>query len=169
MTVGEIANCEVIYTGQTDESGKFYIYNIKCDGEFVRFFFACDTGKRLMQLNKDLFRSPNQLVALPRVSDPGEALFPSTPLPRNGYGFVAQNKAFIYKDPSDPLAISILVQGGDLFPTEDGTVLTVQDASYYLIGGTPIGRAWIDTRDFNLLDPSQYLPRVDTSEPELEG
>jgi hypothetical protein len=168
MSAGEIANCEVIYTGQTDESGKFYIYNIKCGGEFVRFFFACDTGKRLLQVSETLFRSPNQLVGLPRVSDPGERIVPNTLLPRNGYGFVAPAKAFIYKDPTDPDAIAILVQNGDLFPTEEGTVLAVDDASYYRIGGTPIGKAWIDTRDFSLLEPNQYLPRVDASGPEIE-
>lgn len=169
MTAGEIANCEVIYTGQTDESGKFYIYNVKCDGEFVRFFFACDTGKRLLQTNDTLYRSPNQLVGLPRVSEPGETILPQIRMPRNGYGYVTQIKAFIYKDPSDPDAIAILVQGGDLFPTEDGTVLTIGEVSYYLIGGTPIGRAWIDIRDFKLLSPNEYLPRVDASEPEIEG
>lgn len=168
MTAGEIANCEVIYTGQTDESGQFYIYNIKCDSEFVRFFFAADTGKRLLQTGSTLYRSPNQLVGLPRVSEPGEQVLPNTRLPRNGYGYVTPRKTFIYKDPTDADAISVLVQGGDLFPTEDGTVLAVNDASYYLVGGTPIGKAWIDTRDFVLLEPNQYLPRVDTSEPELE-
>ena len=168
MTAGEIANCEVIYTDQTDESGQFYIYNIKCDGEFVRFFFAADTGKRLLATTTDLYRSPNQLIGLPRVSGEGERIHPNTRLPRNGYGYVTPKKAFIYKDPTDPDAIAIIVQNGDLFPTEDGTVLAVGDASYYLIGSTPIGKAWIDTRDFNLLNPNEYLPQVDTSEPELE-
>jgi hypothetical protein len=168
MTAGEIANSEVVYTGQTDESGQFYIYNIKLDGEFVRFFFAADTGKRLLQLPNTLYRSPNQLAGLPRVSEPGERIEPTKSMPRNGYGSVLQIKAFIYKDPTDPGAISVLVQGGDLFPTEEGTVLSFGGASYYRIGGTPIGLAWIDTQDFRLYSPSEYLPRVDTSEPEVE-
>lgn len=168
MTAGEIAGCEVVYTGTTDESGRFYIYNIKCDGEFVRFFFAADTGKRLLRLPQTLYRSPNQLVGLPRVSEPGEHVEPDKIMPRNGYGFVTQIKAFIYKDPTDPDAVAVLVRNGDLFPTEDGTVLAVGELTYYRIGGTPIGQAWIDTRDFKLLSPTEYLPRVDASEPELE-
>lgn len=172
MTAGEVANGEVVYTGTTDDSGRFFIFNIRLPNDagamaFDRFFFAADTGKRLIQLPTTLHRSPNQLLGLLRVSEPGEPVN-TLSLPRNGYGYVTPRKTFIYKDPSDPAAIAVLVQGGDLFPTEDGTVLTVGEASYYLIGGTPIGRAWIDSRDFRLLTPDEYLPRVDTSEPELE-
>lgn len=167
MTAGEVANCEIVYTGDTDSSGQFYIFNIRCGGEFVRFFFGADTGKRILQLPSELYRSPNQRVALTRVSDPGEEVIPTKQMPRNGYGYVVAAKTYIYKDPTDPDAIAILVANGDLFPTEEGTVLSTGAESYYRIGGTPIGQAWIDTRDFRLLNPREYLPQIDRDGPEI--
>lgn len=167
MTAGEIANCEIVYTGNTDESDQFYIFNLRCGGEFVRFFFGADTGKRILQLPSDLYRSPNQRVSLARVSEPGEKIIPVKQMPRNGYGYVVAAKTYIYKDPTDPDAIAILVANGDLFPTEEGTVLSTGTESYYRIGGTPIGQAWIDTRDFRLLNPREYLPQVDRDGPEI--
>jgi len=167
MTAGEVANCEIVYTGTTDESGQFYIFNLRCGGEFVRFFFGADTGKRIMQLPGTLYRSPNQRVSLERVSEPGEGIVPIKQMPRNGYGYVVATKTYIYKDPTDTDAIAILVANGDLFPTEEGTVLSTGSASYYRIGGTPIGQAWIDVRDFRLLNPREYLPQIDRDGPEI--
>jgi hypothetical protein len=172
MTAGEIANGEIVYTGGTDESGQFYIFNLKLPSPgggmaFDRFFFGADTGKRILQLPSTLYRSPNQRVFLTRVSEPGEDILPTKKMPRNGYGYVIAGKTYIYKDPTDADAIAILVSGGDLFPTEEGTVLATGTESYYRIGSTPIGQAWIDTRDFKLLNPNEYLPQVDTEGPEI--
>ena len=174
MSAGEIADgCVMVPTGTTDESGHFYIVNIRCpDGEggytFSRRFFAANTGRKLLQLPSTLYRSRIDQLGMRPLPGSGE-LIERTQLPRNSYGYVSQVRAFIYADPTDSNAIVSIVQGGDLFPVQDGLILNDGVDSYYRIGGTALGKAWINVLDFKLLNPNEYLPQVDISEPELEG
>ena len=174
ISASEIAGgCIMVPTGTTDESGKFYVINIKCpDGNggyvFSRRFFAAATGRKLLQLPVTLYRSRIGEMGMRPLPGSGE-LVDTVPLPRNSYGYVSQIRAYIYADPTDPNAIVTIVQGGDLFPVQDGLVLNDGTDSYYRIGGTSFGKAWINVLDFKILNPNEYLPQVDISEPELEG
>ena len=174
MTANEIADgCVMVPTQTKDESGQFYIINIKCpddDGNLVfkRRFFACSTGRKLLKLPSTLYRSRISEMGMRPLPGSGEQL-PATIMPRNSYGYVSQIRAYIYADPTEPDAAVVIVQGGDLYPVQDGLVLNDGTDSYYRIGGTTLGRAWINVLDFKVLNPDEYLPRVDISEPELEG
>ncbi len=158
-----------ICTGTTDQTGQFEIINIhKPAGEFDRFFFAVDTGNRLMRLDNNLVRVGVEITnELPNGAN--VEIFASTSLGRNGYGQVSSlAPIFIYADPTNQLSARALVTPGDVFPTEDGVTLTIDETLYFRIGNTPIGRAWIPVDYFTLFSPDNYLPRIDCEEDSLE-
>ena len=170
MTAEEIqAGYYRVCTNTTDETGQFEIINIhEPDGTFSRFFFAVDTGNRLMLISEGLVRVNDTINDATDDNANVEEITGSN-LPRNGYGFVSTIRyAYLYKDPTDPVAETFSVPSGSIFPTADGVTLTHQGTMYLRVGSTPIGRAWIRAEDFTLLSPDSYLPRLDCDDDTLE-
>ncbi len=170
MSAEEIlAGYYTVCTGTKDESGQFAVINIhKPNGDFDRFFFACDTGNRLMKIDGDLVRVGEDYPGIAPNEANAELWFGSD-LVRNGFGQVSTyTPTYIYADPTSPNSAKALVTPGFLFPTAEGVTLTFNDTLYLRIGNTPLGRAWIKASDFTLLSPDDYLPRIDCEEDTLE-
>lgn len=170
MTATELGDgWKRVCTGTQDESGRFEIINIhRPDGTFDRFFFAVDTGNRLLALTESSVRilGEGQYTA---ESFGNTEIGLISDMPVTGYGFVVPQQALIYLDPTDPDASTVRVTGNAVFAVASGTFLNVDGDEFVRVGGTPLGRAWIKSSNFQLFRPDQYLPRLDCDSEGLEG
>lgn len=170
MTAAELeAGYYRVCTGTKDQTGTFEVINIhRPDGTFDRFYFGADTGNKLMQLAGDLVRVNGEFPGLAPNGGNNE-LFVGTDFPRTAYGQVTSiTPTFIYTDPTSPDSARALVSPGAVFPSAEGVTLTHDEEVYIRVGSTPLGRSWINARDFTLLSPEDYLPRLDCEEDGLE-
>lgn len=169
-------------TEQFDQSGQFLICNIrrKENGVVIREYFAynCD-GRKLIQVGgaqpnltsnwlAGLSRSPADNVGNPSESGTPEPL-PAKYYQKNGFGYVVVNRATIYIDPTNPDSTTATVRYGVVYPVQIGAELVVDGVKYVYVGGTPLGKAWIKDMDFQILDPSTYLPETICEDLPLEG
>jgi hypothetical protein len=178
-------------SGQFDTTGTLLICNIHKleDGSYVGWFFAanCD-GRKVIQIGGFQPGSRRQLGGLIRSeigyvsnldhSGPPEPFNAQIAL-RNGFGFVVSGRARIFTDPTNTDAPTSQVKYGMVFTTQVGTKLTVpagtgvnqteEDMTYSYIGGTRLGKAWINDLDFKNLDPETYLPEVICEDVSIEG
>jgi len=169
---------ELVPTDRFDESGEMLIVNIyDKDGNFVRWYFAsnCD-DRKVIQIAGQQPASSNRIGGLWRspadnAGNPSESGFEhlrAVHAMKNGFGFVNVIRATIFTDPTDPSAPTAIVKYGSLFNTQEGVELTHDNESYYFIGGTPLGKAWVKQKDLKLLQEEDYQPRLNCVTEEIE-
>ena len=174
-----LANWEdynLVSTDVLDSSGKLLKVNIyeKATGALFGNYMASNCDRRgVIQIGGNqpavngnwiggMYRSP-----IGQVGNPGESAGPEVLKPvfaaKNGYGFVAVNRATIFSDPTTPGSAVGTVKYGQLFTTEAGVELVVDGVTYNFIGGTTLGKAWIKVIDFRLI--TSYDPGKNCEEP----
>jgi hypothetical protein len=173
---------KLVSTEKFDSSKEFLIVSIYDENDkFVRqdYFANCDC-RRVIQIAGSIpsFGDSNWITGLytSALGEPGNPLAsngPETLQPvmqaKNGYGYVYLDRTFVWEDPRDPNSNRASVRFGRVYRTLSGVTMEYEGQEYYLIGGTPIGKAWIRTQDFKLIE---YDPHAvcegDTIDPNAE-
>lgn len=161
---------KAVSTETFDKSGEFLIVSLYDEnGKYVRQFYTanCDC-RRVVQVAGNMPASDSNWATGLYASAPGE---PGNPLAssnpealkatmqgKNGYGYVYLDRTYVFQDPRNPQAAKASVRYGRVYRTLEGAELEHEETTYYLIGGTPIGKAWIRTQDFKIIqyDPHAY-------------
>lgn len=161
---------KLVSTEQFDETGKFLRVNVyDLNGAFIKWYYAsnCDC-RTVIQIAGFAQNSANWLGGLWRspIGQDGNVLTSSGPEPflpavmqaKNAYGYVAVPATLVFETPGDLQGVTAQVKWGVVYPTLSGVTKTEDGQEYYMLGRTPIGKAWIRKQDFALID---YNPRTE--------
>lgn len=145
-------------TGTFDESKQFLICTIrrKDTNQLVAVYFAsnCDQRK-LILIGGGLYQSPIGKAGNLRESNGPEPF--STLAQRNEFGYSRYNRITIYADPTNPEAATAQIRYGVIYVVQSGAILKHEDEEYYHIGGTSLGKVWVNTKDFAILNRRSTL------------
>jgi len=154
----------LVSTQTFDKTKTFLIVNIYDENnKFVKQYFAgnCDCRRVIQIAGQQPAFDSNWMGGLyaSEIGQPGNPLASNGPEPlpavmqaKNGFGYVYLDRTYIWSDPRDPQSPRASVRYGRVFRTLSGVTLEHEGTTYYLIGGTPIGKAYIRTQDFVLID-----------------
>jgi len=153
----------LVSTNTFDESGELLKVNVyDSEGELFFWYFAsnCDCRKVIKVAGTQPATNSNWIggqyvssidqLGNTQASSAPEAIKPLY-LSKNGFGYVQAHRAYVYSDPRLSEPDRATVRYGTVYRTVEGKILTHNNVDYYLIGGTPIGLAWIRTIDFDLI------------------
>lgn len=160
----------LVSTDTFDTTGELLIANIyDSEGNFVDWYFAanCDCRKVIQffgdQPNSDasqlggIWSSPIDQLGNVITSVGPETIAPVYQA-KNAFGYVSVPATFVFEDPTDHEAARSQVRYGAVYPTLDGVTKIFDDVEYYQVARTRIGKAWIRTVDFEIIN---YDPRLD--------
>ena len=169
----------LVSTETFDETGEMLIVNIydsNGDLYITEFFSNCDDRKVVQvagaQPNSNaarlggLVRSPIDNLGNPIES--GVEPLPATMAPLNGFGYTNNIRNTVFVDPRDPNAATATVKYGALYSYQVGVTLEHASTTYVLVGGTPVGKAWIREQDLTVIPPADINPHIDCAGPEVE-
>ena len=88
--------------------------------------------------------------------------------PLNGFGYTNNIRNTVFVDPRDPNAATATVKYGALYSYQVGVTLEHASTTYVLVGGTPVGKAWIREQDLTVIPPADINPHIDCAGPEVE-
>ena len=169
----------LVSTGVLDTTGQLLKVNIydKATNDLVGNYMASNCGGRgLIKIGGNqparngnfiggMYTSPVDQAGNISESSNAEVLKPVYSA-KNGYGFVNVIRANVYADPTSATSAKATVKYGQLYTVEDGVELVTDNQTYYYIGGTPIGKAWIKQIDFRLV---RYDPAENCGGPEIQS
>ena len=135
-----------------DENGEIFdtVYYSNCDGRKVIQIAGLQPAENANWLG-GLWRSPEGNVGNPYESGGPETL-PATFALKNTYGYSIVPRATIWVDPRDPESSKDTIRYGRMYRVQANYTLDFEGQSYYLIGGTVFGKAYVRTDDFVLVD-----------------
>ena len=146
-------------TGTFDNSGDFLICTIRerDTNRLVAVYFAsnCDKRKLILIGGGGLYKSPIDMAGNQRESAGPEPF--STLAQRNEFGYARYNRATIYTDPTEPNAAKGQIKYGIVYLVQSGAILKHEGEEYYYIGGTSLGKVWVNTEDFAILNRRSTL------------
>jgi len=153
----------VTHTNTFDNSDTFLICHVRRrdDNSIVKMYYAANPDDRRVvqiagfqpgdrRLLGQLWKSPVDGLGLAENSN-GPMNLPAQYAQKNSYGVTIYPKVKIYADPSNPDAPTDHIKYGVIHMVQEGTELTVDGETYIYIGGTRLGRAWVNKEDFYVL------------------
>jgi hypothetical protein len=169
----------LVSTGVLDTTGNLLKVNIyeKATNQLVGNYMASNCGNRgLVKIGGNQPAVNGNYIGGMYISQVGQAGNPSASngpevlkpvyAAKNSYGFVNVIRATVYADPTNTAGATGTVKFGQLYTVGDGVELVTDNQTYYYIGGTPIGKAWIKQIDFRLV---RYDPAENCGGPEIQS
>lgn len=145
-------------TGQMDESGQFLICSVrrKTDNKLVMLYYASDYQNRKIVLISGKLSVSKFGKAGNRTESSGPELFDVTAT-LNEFGFSRYSRSTIFVDPTSPEAETAQIRYGVTYIVQSGVRLKHDSEEYYYIGGTVLGKAWVNVKDFEILNRRSTL------------
>jgi hypothetical protein len=145
-------------TGQMDESGQFLVCSVrrKTDGELVMVYYASNCqNRKLVFIGGTLGASPMGRVG--NCTDSSSVELFGTTASLNEFGYSICTRSTIYADPTSPDTETAQIRYGVVYSVQSGVILKHGEEKYYYIGGTVLGRAWVNVNDFKILNRRSTL------------
>lgn len=151
------------HTNTFDNSDKFLICHVRLreDDSIVKMYYAANPDDRRViqiagfqpgdrRLMGQLWKSQVDQSGLAEDSN-GPMVLPAQYAQKNSYGVTTLPKAKIWADPSDRSGPTDYILFGVIHKVQEGTELVVDGETFVYIGGTRLGRAWVNKLDFYVL------------------